>query len=194
MNKVDIDELIGRTLGSWKVLGIAKYSDENTIYQCICKNCGFNHIVSKTNIISCIICPTCPSKQQFKSPISDVVNLFGGLLGIDDNKKREIDTAFDKLNQPEFKDVYSSLERASKSIKDVMSGDSGAPDIARKVLEVEAASLKKAFSGLIDDGKITEEEARLLKTEVHSTANMQKLKSMLDVMKRQQSETKKDKI
>lgn len=192
MDNPNIDEFIGKTVGFWSVLGIEKYNEQNPIYQCVCINCNFNHVVSRANLISNITCLTC--KGRPKSSVSDVVDLFGGLLGIDDNKKKEIGAAFEKLNQPEFKEIYSSLEQASKSIKDVMSGNSGAPDIARKVLEFEAVKLKKAFGGLIDSGKITEEEARIFKTEIHSSTNMQKLKSVLEVMKRQQRETKKVKI
>lgn len=186
------DELIGKIIGSWEVVGLGKHDKSNPIYNCKCKNCDFVHVVSKTNIISNITCPTCPQKQ--KSPMFDVVNLFGGLLGMDDNKKKEVDAAFDKLNQPEFKEVYSSLERASKSIKDVMGGTTGSPDVARKILEAETANLKKAFNGLIESGKITEEEARILKTDINSSANMQKLKSVIEIIKQQNHETKKTKI
>lgn len=185
MNKSS-DELIGKIIGSLEILSCLKRGENDSIYQCRCKKCGYSHAVLKTNLSPDLICPTCPSKKINKSPISDVVNLFGGLLGIDNSKKAEIDSAFEKLNEPEFKDVYSSLERASKSIKDVMNGNSGAPDVARKVLEIEATNLRNAFSGLVNDGKITEEEARIFKTEINSSANMQKLRSVLDVMKQQQ--------
>jgi hypothetical protein len=187
MNK---DELIGKVFGSWEVLEPAK--PNGSVYRCKCSKCDFTHIVSKTNITSDTVCPTCPKQQ--KSPMADVIDLFGGILGVDASKKGEMNAAFDKLNTPEFKEVYSSLERASKSIKDVMNGSLGSSDIARKVLELEAANLKKAFSGLIEDGKITEDEARMLKTEINSTANMQKLKTVLEGMKQQQSEAKKIKI
>ena len=182
--------------GHWIVLSrcvAPKQYDDNPMYNCNCRNCGVTHVVSKANVISKIACPTCPEVP--KSPMADVINLFGGFLGMDETKKKEVDAAFDKLNKPEFKEVYSSLEMASKSIKDVMSGNSGAPDMARKVLEVEAANLKKAFNGLIEEGKITEEEARILKTDINSSANIQKLKSVLEVMKQQQQrETKKTKV
>ncbi len=140
------------------------------------------------------VCQTCPlecvknPKQNVKSPLHDIINLLGSMFGMDDAKKKEVDGAFERLNQPEFKEVYSSLERSSKSIKDVMNGRAGSSDIARKILEVESSNLKSAFSNLIKDGKITEEEARILNTEIHSSANMQKLKSVLNVMKQQTHE------
>lgn len=180
------DDLIGKTFGAWKVISLKS----TILYNCLCLRCNEQHVVAKTNIMSNIACPTCPAEFS-KSPMADVINLFGGMLGLDANKKNEVNASFEKLNQPEFKEVYSSLERASNSIKDVMNGKSGSPDVARKVLEVEAANLKKAFNGLIEDGKISEEEARILKTEINSSANMQKLKSVLEVMKQQQRETKK---
>lgn len=126
--------------------------------------------------------------------MADIVDMLGPLLGLDDNRRKNMTDAFDKLNQPEFKDVYSSLERASVSIKDVMSGKSGAPDVARKILEMETSNLKDSFNKLIKDGKITEEEARILKTDINSSDNIHKLKSMLEVMKQQTSETKKTKV
>ena len=183
------DDLIGKVFGSWEVVD----AGNNSIYACKCKNCGFTHSITKENLLARTTCLTCPSAP--KSPMADVIELFGGLLGMDANKRKEVEGAFDKLKQPEFKEVYSSLERASTSIKNVMSGQSGAPDVARKVLETEAASLKSAFNGLIKDGKITEEEARILKTDINSSANMQKLKTVLEVMKQQQfGEKKKVKI
>src|SRR5271168_3670868 len=139
-----IDGLIGKTFGSWSVASLAKADPRDPIYHCLCKNCNFQHVVSKTNLTSNIVCPTCPAKP--KPPMMDVVEFFGGMLGLDASKKNEISTAFDKLNQPEFKEVYASLERASTSIKDVMNNGTGAPDIARKVLEMESVNLKKAFS------------------------------------------------
>lgn len=142
------------------------------------------------------MCKTCPldcpkneNKKQ-KSPMYDIINLLGGVLGIDDTKKKEVDAAFERLNQPEFKDVYSSLERASKSIRDVMSGQAGTSDIAKKILEVEAGKLKQTFGDMIKDGRITEEEARMFNAEINSSANMQKLKSVLEVMKAQNREKK----
>jgi len=186
------DDIVGKTFGSWMVVSVLRNNDIDSLYNCECSKCNISHIVSKSNIISNIICPTCPS--EIKSPMADVVDLFSGLLGMDANKKREINSAFDQLNKPEFKEVYSSLERASRSIKDVMSGNLGSSDVARKVLELETVNLKKAFGGLIEEGKITEEEARILKTDINSSANMQKLKSVLEVMKQQQSEAKKAKI
>lgn len=181
------DELIGKIFGSWEVLGCI-----GIYYNCKCNECSFTHAVSRTNLLNKVICPTCPSKQ--KSPMADVIELFGGILGMDANKKKEAEEAFDKLKQPEFREVYSSLERASTSIKNVMSGHAGAPDVARKVLEVEAVKLKSAFNVLIDEGKITEEEARILKTEINSSANLQKLKSVLESIKQQQRETKTEKV
>jgi len=186
------DELIGKVFGSLEVVELGKFDERDPIYRCKCKNCGFSHIVSKTNLLSNIACPTCPSKP--KQPMSDVFDLFGGFLGLDAKKKNEISTAFDKLNQPEFKDVYSSLERASVSIKNVMNGNLGSSDVARKILEVEAANLKKSFGKLIEEGQITEEEARIFKTEIDSTANLQKLKSVMEVMKQQQRAPKKAKV
>jgi hypothetical protein len=187
----NLDKVVGKIFGSWAPLSIKindAQDDNNQLYNCNCLKCGIMHIVSKANIISNISCPTCPSKQ--KSPMTDIIDLFGGMLGLNAEKKNEVAVAFEKLNKPEFQEVYSSLERASVSIKNVMNGN-GAPDIAKKTLEVEAIGLKKAFADLIKDGKITEEEARNIKIEVNASENIQKLKSILDVMKQQQSETKK---
>lgn len=155
-----------------------------------------NYLICPTyNLGMYDVCSTCPldcvknPNQSQKSPIFDIVNLLGAMFGVDPGKKKEIDGALSKLNQPEFKEIYTSLERASKVIKDVIESKSGAPDITRKVLEVEAVNLKKAFGNMIKDGKITEEEARLLSAEVHSSENMQKLKTILSTMKKQYRET-----
>lgn len=189
-----MDELFGKTFGSWLPLSVRtdnpNHDDANPIYDCNCLKCGVTHVVSKTNIISCVACPTCPSKP--KAPMADIVEMFAPLLGLNSDKKKEVSDAFDKLNQPEFKDIYSSLERASKSIKNVMNGDTGSSDVARKILEIETVNLKKSFNDLIRDGKISEEEVRVLKTEVNSSANMQKLRSVLENMKHETA--KKTKI
>lgn len=189
------EDYIGHIFNSWYVRELLKSDKDNSIYQCECRDCGFTHAVSKANLSS-IPCPTCPSKPKSKTraPMADIVDMLGPLLGLDDNRRKNMTDAFDKLNQPEFKDVYSSLERASVSIKDVMSGKSGAPDVARKILEMETSNLKDSFNKLIKDGKITEEEARILKTDINSSDNIHKLKSMLEVMKQQTSETKKTKV
>lgn len=172
---------IGYVNGNWIVINII--NDE--IYKCKCSICNFEHLVSKNNFFDKISCATCPSKKHVKSPISDIMNMFGGLLGIDDKKKQEIDNAFNALDKPEFKNIYSSLERSSKSIKDVMSGEFGTPDIARKILETEAVTLKNAFDVLIKDGKITKDEVNTFKTEIHSDANFTKIKSVLETVRRQ---------
>lgn len=135
------------------------------------------------------VCQTCPldcqmNPNKLKSPFTDIINLLGGFLGIDDSKKKEVDNAFAKLNQPEFKDVYSSLERASNSIKDVMNGKLGSSDVAKKILESETNNLKKSFNDLIKTGKITEAEADTINREISSVANIEKLKSVVEVMKR----------
>lgn len=181
------DELLGKTFGPWMVVSLVK----DGLYSCKCSKCDVTHIIAKANLTPDTICLTCPIN---KSPVDDLLGVFGGVLGLTDTKKKEINSAFERLNQPEFKEVYSSLGRASSSIKEVMNGRSGAPDVARKVLEAEAASLKSAFGNLIKEGKITEEEARLLKTDINSSANMEKLKTMLEVMKQQTRDPKKTKI
>ncbi len=185
MNKINSQNFIGKIFGSWEVLTLRKHDEYNPIYCCKCKNCDFQHVVSHTNIISNIACQTCPSKS--KAPMADVVDLFGGMLGLDANKKNEIADAFDKLNQPEFKEVYGSLERSSKIIQDLMRPGNNSSDIARKVLEVEGIKLKEAFGNLIKNGKITEEEAKSAKAEINSSTNIEKLKSMLSTMKIQQN-------
>jgi len=185
------NDLVGKTFGSWAVFSFAK-AKELELYNCQCNKCGITHIVSKSNILAGVPCPTCPENP--KSPVDDVIGIFGSMLGLTDTKKKDINVAFEKLNKPEFREVYSSLERASGSIKNVMSGNSGAPDVARKVLETELSNLKTAFNNLIKDGKITEEEARLLKTDINSSANMEKLKTMLEIMKQQTRDPKKTKI
>lgn len=186
------DEMIGQTYGSWHILEYKRYAKIDPIYQCKCNKCGFVHAVTKANLVAKVACPTCPTES--KSPVDELISTFGGVLGITEDKRKEINAAFEKLNQPEFKNVYASLERASGSIKNVMNGKAGAPDVARKVLEVEASNLKSAFDELIKEGKITEEEARILKTDINSSANMQKLKTMLEVMKQQTHDPKKTKI
>lgn len=159
---------------------------ERNYLMCPTYNLGM-YYVCESCALECVKNP----KQQTKSPMYDIINLIGNMFGMDDAKKKEVDNAFERLNQPDFKEVYSSLERSSKSIKDVMSGKTGSSDIARKILEVEALNLKKAFNNLIKDGKITEEEARIIHTEINSSANMQKLKSVLDIMKQQTREATK---
>lgn len=184
-----MNDMVGKVFGSWKVLN----GKNSVIYNCACLRCGEQHLVAKTNIISKVACPTCPAEFS-KSPVDDLIGIFGGVLGITEDKRKEINAAFEKLNQPEFKNVYTSLGRASGSIKSVMNGKAGAPDVARKVLEAETANLKSAFDELIKEGKITEEEARILKTDINSSANMQKLKTMLEVMKQQTNDPKKTKV
>lgn len=135
------------------------------------------------------VCQTCPlscvknPNKKEKSPMSDIINLFGTMFGVDDKKKKDIDEAFEKLNQPDFQDIYSSIGRVSNSIKNIMNGNVGSADIAKKILEAEATNLKEGFNNLIKSGKITEEEAKILNTEINSEKNIQKLKSVLENIK-----------
>lgn len=143
------------------------------------------------------VCDTCPldcvknPNKKRASSLNDVLGLLSGMFGIDENKKKQLNVAFDKLKQPEFKEVYTSLEQASWVIKDVMSGKLGSSDVARKVLSTEAVKLKESFGNLVKDGKITEEEARMFNAQINTEENLQKLKSILSVMKAQSHEQKK---
>lgn len=137
-------------------------------------------------------CQTCPlpcpkNPNQKKSPIQDIINLIGSVFGINDAQKNGIASAFEKLNNPDFKEVYSSLERSSNAIKDIMNGKLGSSDVARKVLESETSNLKYSFENLVKDGKITDNEANAIKNSINSTENIQKLKFAIDTMKKQQN-------
>jgi hypothetical protein len=141
----------------------------------------------------CESCPLeCPKNDRLnkKSPLTDIVNMISGMFGIDQDKKKEINEALVRLNQPEFKEIYNVLERSSTTIQAAMNGDKNSSDIAKKVLEAERDNLKSAFNDLIQAGKITEEEARLANAEINSSANMDKLKKLLADMKIQQSAKK----
>lgn len=132
----------------------------------------------------CLTCELdCPQNTKSKSSIVEIIGVIGGLLGLDNNKKKELSSTFNNLNKPEFKGIYSSLENASNSIKDVLSGKLGSSDIAKKVLEIETNNLKSEFSKLITNGQISKEEVENLKNNFNSTDNMMKLKSLLEGMK-----------
>ena len=133
----------------------------------------------------CLTCELeCSKNNKSKSSIVEIIGVIGGLLGLDSDKKKELGQAFNNLNKPEFKGIYSSLENASSSIKDVLSGKLGSSDIAKKVLEIETENLKSEFSKLITNGQITKEEVEVLKTNFNSTDNMMKLKSLLESVKK----------
>jgi hypothetical protein len=176
---MDEDNFIGKIFDSWKVL--EKINE--IIYRCQCNKCNFIHMVSKENIILNISCQTCP--QSNVSPIFNIIDMVGGILGIDAQKKKDINLAFDKLKQPEFKEAYSSLERASNAIKNVMNNQQNNTDVAKKILEVELSHLKNSFNNLIRDGKITQKEADSIKSQINTEQNMRKLKSILEIAKRE---------
>lgn len=158
---------------------------------------------AKRNFLTCqtynlgiySVCNNCPldcekNKNQSSPIFKDIVNLLGNVIGLDESKKQVINITLKNLNKPEFKEIYSSLERISLSIRKVIDGKSGSTDITRKILEVESIKLKNAFDELINKGIISKEEARLLKNDVNSSKNMQHLQSLLQTIKNQHEKKK----
>jgi len=118
------------------------------------------------------------------SPFEDILNMFGPLLGIDDIKKKEIMLAIEKLNGPEFKNIYISLQRATSALKDVMSGKLASLGISKKILMVESENIKKELDVLIKEGKISEKDIFAFKNSFNSDSSIKKLKSLLELLKK----------
>ena len=110
----------------------------------------------------------------------DLFGLFGGLFGADAAKKQKMDEAFAQLNKPEFKEVYEALQRASGALNDVLSGKIGSPEVAKKVLEVELAHIRRINADLVKNGQISEEEMRNLTSQIDTVANLGSLRSTLE--------------
>jgi hypothetical protein len=132
----------------------------------------------------CEKCPlSCPQNKKNTNAFTDIINFISNILGLEEGKKKEIFCALEKLNTPDFKEIYSSLEKSSYSIKNALDNKFNSPDIAKKVLEIEGIKLKNEFEKLIFNGKISKEEARMLKADINSSANIEKLKLLINSMK-----------
>lgn len=134
------------------------------------------------------VCNTCPldcikNPNKSNSDIKNIISMLGNLFGFNNDRQHEITKAIEQLNQPEFNDIYKSIERSSKVVRDVMNGGKSG-DVNAAILKSEANYLKNALDILVKDGKITDDEVQLARTEIESLSNVQKLKTLLQTMKK----------
>ncbi len=135
------------------------------------------------------VCQTCPldciknPNKQSNSSIADVLNMLGGLFNFDETKKQSISNTIDKLNTPDFKEIYTSLESVSDIVKEMLNGKNQSSDLTKKILESETNKIKNTVDKMVKGGKITSEEVELFKQEINTSMDIQKIKKMLNTIK-----------
>lgn len=135
---------------------------------------------------ACRECPlSCPQNinPSKNSSLNETLNFLANLLNLDTTKKKEITNSIEKLNKPEFKEIYGSLEIISKNLGSALNGEMNVSEISRKIIELETRNLKKSLEQLTNDGKISREEIQQYNEEINKSTNIKKLQSLIGDLK-----------
>lgn len=132
----------------------------------------------------CKACPLeCPQNFSLSknSPFFNIINQLAPLLGLTEDKKQKILFSLENLNNPDFKNIYSSLIGFSKIMDDIFKNKN--IDLAKKSLELELGEIKDNLTDLISQGKITQKEVDLLNSQIKNNENFKEFGQILKTIK-----------